>query len=183
MPSAASWILLEQYSVSADTGGSITIPSLYMTNPPCSDETFCFLDLSPVFLFSLPEKSEPKIFHFSVDVFTTSLIGFRWNMWRVLCMTHGSIHFLVPLILTGEEGSARLIPAGLSVMELTEQDKQTSIHLYHKLEEPINLKYVFVVCGRRWGHPEGVHTLEIPKMLRESLAESQLGDINPRWSD
>lgn len=78
MPSAASWILLERYSISADTGGSRTLPFLYMMNSPCcSDETFCFLDLSLVFLYSLPEKSEPKIFHFSVDVFTTSLIGFR----------------------------------------------------------------------------------------------------------
>lgn len=78
MPSAASWILLEQYSISADTGGSITIPLLYTMNSPCcSDETFCFVDLSPVFLLSLPKKSEPKIVHFSVDVFTTSLIGFR----------------------------------------------------------------------------------------------------------
>lgn len=95
-------------------------------------------------------------------------------------MTHGSIHFLVPLILTGEGVSARLIPAGLSITELTEQDKQTSIHLYHKLEEPLYLKYVFLACGRRRGHPEGVQTSKIPKLLHEFLAKSQLGDINPR---
>lgn len=34
--------------------------------------------------------------------------------------------------------------------------------------------------GRRRGHPEGVHTSKIPKMLHEFLAKSQLGDINPR---
>lgn len=95
-------------------------------------------------------------------------------------MTHGSIHFLDLLILTGEGESARLIPAGLSVAELTEQDKQTSIHLYHKLEELINLKYVFLARGRRRGQPEGVHTSKIAKMLHEFLAKSQLGDINPR---
>lgn len=95
-------------------------------------------------------------------------------------MTHGSIHFLVPLILTGEGVSARLIPAGLSITELTEQDKQTSIHLYHKLEEPLYLKYVFLACGRRRGHPEGVQTSKTPKLLHEFLAKSQLGDINPR---
>lgn len=95
-------------------------------------------------------------------------------------MTHGSIHFLVPLILTGEGESARLIPAGLSVTELTKQDKQTNILLYHKLEEPIYLKYVFLACGRRRGHPEGALTSKIPKMLHEFLAKSQLGDINSR---
>lgn len=176
MPSAASWIQLEQYSISADTGGNITIPFLYMMNSPCcSDETFCFLDLSLVFLFSLPEKSEPKIFYFSVDVFTTSLIGFRWNLWCVLCMTHGSIHFLVPLILTGEGESTRLIPAGLSITELIEQDKQTSIHLYHKLEEPIYLKYMFLACGRRRGHLEGVQTSKIPKCSMNFWQNLSLG--------
>lgn len=36
-------------------------------------------------------------------------------------------------------GGSELIPAGQFITTLTEQDKQTCIHLYRKLEEPIYL--------------------------------------------